>query len=305
MKILIVGLVKDVQLLRLQEEGKKRGHKVEGCYAADLVLDCNNDGFDAFLADGRRLKDYDLVYLMVSSKRWEWYTAAYYLSENFGTLIVNRKTVEPNYKYYLTPAIDYLRQTQNDLPYPASCIVFNKKGAEAIIGKFAYYPVVVKTSSGRQGKGVYLCHNFDEVKGAIEEIHQTGVQAVVIREFIPNDGDLRIFTVGYKAIGAMKRIPTREGEFRSNISQGGRGEKFDLENYPEIKEIAEEAAKVSRTEIAGVDIIINKETGQPYVLEVNPSPQFEGLEKYTGVNAALEIIKYFESLYSTKPGLAE
>lgn len=302
MRILIAGLVKNIQLLRLQEEGAKRGHQVEGCYAADLVLDCSNSGFDAFLADGRRLKDYDLIYLMVGNRRWEWYTAASYLADNFGTLIVNRKTVEAGYKYYLTPAIDYLRQTQNNLPYPASCVVFNKKGAKSVIDKFNY-PVIVKTSAGRQGRGVYLCHNFDEVKNAIEQIHQTGVKAVVIREFIPNDGDLRIFTVGFKAIGAMKRIPTREGEFRSNISQGGRGEKFDLDNYPEIKQIAENAAKVSRTEIAGVDIIINKETGKPYILEVNPSPQFEGLEKYTGVNVALEIIKYFESLckHSTTP----
>lgn len=302
MRILIAGLVKNIQLLRLQEEGAKRGHQVEGCYAADLVLDCSNSGFDAFLADGRRLKDYDLIYLMVGNRRWEWYTAASYLADNFGTLIVNRKTVEAGYKYYLTPAIDYLRQTQNNLPYPASCVVFNKKGAKSVIDKFNY-PVIVKTSAGRQGRGVYLCHNFDEVKNAIEQIHQTGVKAVVIREFIPNDGDLRIFTVGFKAIGAMKRIPTREEEFRSNISQGGRGEKFDLDNYPEIKQIAENAAKVSRTEIAGVDIIINKETGKPYILEVNPSPQFEGLEKYTGVNVALEIIKYFESLckHSTTP----
>lgn len=295
MRILIAGLVKNIQLLRLQEEGAKYGHQVEGCYAADLVLDCNNSGFDAFLADGRQLKDYDLIYLIVGSRRWEWYTAASYLADNFGTLIVNGKTVEAGYKYYLTPAIDYLRQTQNNLPYPASCVVFNKKGAKAVIDKFNY-PVIVKTSAGRQGRGVYLCHNFDEVENAIEQIHQTGVKAVVIREFIPNDGDLRIFTVGFKAIGAMKRIPTREGEFRSNISQGGRGEKFEIDNYPEIKQIAENAAKVSRTEIAGVDIIINKETGKPYILEVNPSPQFEGLEKYTGVNAALEIIKYFESL---------
>lgn len=301
MKILIAGLVTNIQLLRLQEEGKKRGHLVDGCYAADLVLDCRETDFDAFLADGRKLKDYDLIYLMVGNRRWEWYTAASYLAENFGVVIVNKKAIETDYEYYLTPAIDYLRQTQNNLPYPDSSVVFNEKGAKAVIEKFSY-PVIVKTSAGRQGRGVYLCKSFGEVKNAIKEIHQTKVKSVVIRKFIPNDGDLRIFTVGYRAIGAMKRIPTREGEFRSNISQGGRGEKFDIENYPEIKSIAEKAAEITRTEIAGVDIIIDKNTGKPYILEVNPSPQFEGLEKFTGVNAALEIIKYFEFLYAQRAG---
>ena len=62
------------------------------------------------------------------------------------------------------------------------------------------------------------------------------------------------------------------------------------------KELAEKAAQITKTEIAGVDIIINKETGELYILEVNPAPQFEGLEKYTGVNVAVTIIEYFESL---------
>jgi RimK family alpha-L-glutamate ligase len=179
------------------------------------------------------------------------------------------------------------------LPYPKSAVVFNEKGAKEALKSFPF-PLVVKTSAGRQGKGVFLCKSFQDVLAAIEEIHNQGVEAVVIREFIPNDGDLRIFTVGYKAIGAMKRSPTKKDEFRSNISLGGRGEKFELGNYPEIKSIAESAAEVMRTEIAGVDIIIHKETARPYILEVNPSPQFEGFEKYTGVNAAEKIIEYFE-----------
>jgi RimK family alpha-L-glutamate ligase len=301
MKILIAGLVENIQVVRLKEEAEKRGHLVEGCYAADLMLKFNDNFFEPTLADGRKLSDYDLIYFVVGNRRWEWYTAGLYLAEKFGTIIVNQKTIDPNYNYYLTPAIDYLRQAQANLPYPKSTVVFNLKGAKMAMEDFSY-PVIVKTSAGRQGRGVFLCNNFDEVKSALESVHETGVQAVVIREFVPNDGDLRIFTVGYKAIGAMKRMPTREGEFRSNISQGGRGEKFDIENYPEIRKIAENAAEITRTEIAGVDIIINKNTGKPYILEVNPSPQFEGLEKFTGVNAALEIVKYFEELYNRKYG---
>lgn len=296
MKILIAGLVENIQVVRLREEGERRGHIVDGCYATDLILDCRSDFFDAYLADGRKLSDYDLIYLVVSNRRWEWYTACLYLSKNFGTVIVNQKSIASDYNYYLTPAIDYLRQTESNLPYPDSAVVFNIKGAKIAIDKFSY-PVIVKTSMGRQGTGVYLCNNFSDVDNAINEIHKTQAKSAIIREFIPNDGDLRIFTVGYKAIGAMKRVPTREGEFRSNISQGGKGEKFDLEKYPEIKDLAEKAARVTRNEIAGVDIIINKNTGKFYILEVNPSPQFEGLEKYTGINVAREIIKYFESLY--------
>ncbi|BCX15037.1 MAG: hypothetical protein KatS3mg088_720 [Patescibacteria group bacterium] len=35
MKILIAGLVENIQVVRLREEGEKRGHVVDGCYATD------------------------------------------------------------------------------------------------------------------------------------------------------------------------------------------------------------------------------------------------------------------------------
>jgi len=295
MKILIAGLVKNIQVERLREEGKKRGHEVDGCYDSSLVLKCSQDEFSPVMADGKDLSSYDLIYLMAGKRRWEWYTACYFLAKKYGTTIVNQKTISIDYNYFLTPAIDYLRQTEKGLDYPMSALVFNEKGAKEVINEFSY-PVIVKTSAGRQGRGVHLCQSFDDVVGAIEETHASGVESVVIREFVPNDGDIRVFCVGYRAIGAMKRTPTREGEFRSNISQGGKGEKFDINNYPDIQELAENAARVTRTEIAGVDVIINKETQKPYILEVNPSPQFEGLEKFTKVNAAEEIIKYFENV---------
>lgn|SRR3972149_2771 len=293
MKILIAGLVKNIQLQRLQVEGSIRGHIVEGCYASDLIIMAENGKFEANIK-GKKLNEYDLIYMIVGKRRWEWYTAAYFLNKNFGTLIVNNKIVDPNYNYFLTPALDYLKQSENTLPFPKSAVVFNPKEIDSVLEEF-HLPVIVKTSIGRQGRGVYLAKSRDEVKKAAKAILATNTYSFIIREFIPNDGDIRVFIVGGKAIGAMKRIP-KTGEFRSNISQGGNGEKFDLEIYPNVKELAEKAAQITKTEIAGVDIIINKETGELYILEVNPAPQFEGLERYTGVNVAVTIIEYFESL---------
>lgn len=295
MKILVAGLVKNEQLLRLKKEGEARGHIVEGCFGSDLIINAEKDLFEPVLIDGRSLKDFDLIYFMVSKSRWEWYTAAFFLNQKYQTLIVNQKTIARDYNYYLTPAIDYLKQTRDNLNYPKSAVILNEKGAELAMRQFSY-PVIVKTSAGRQGKGVYLCRNFEDIVRAIKKTHEQNVSSLIIRQFIPNDGDIRVFCVGYKAIGAMKRIPTKEGEFRSNISLGGRGEVYDYKNNPFVTYLAENAARVTRTEIAGVDIIIDKNDGTPYILEVNPSPQFAGLEEYAGVNAALEIIKYFESL---------
>jgi len=293
MNILIVGLKNNDQLVRLKKEGEKRGHQIKGVLTSELVIRTGRNNFDPTLR-GEPMTQYDLIYLWTLGKRrWEWYTACYWLSLK-GVKIVYQKTVSPDYLYYLTPAIDYLRQYQNNLPFPKSAIVFNARSVSSILGDFEF-PLIMKVSEGRQGKGVFKVENEAELKAKINELKDVS-SSFVVREFIPNDGDVRVFTVGYKAIGAMKRMATREGEFRSNISQGGVGENFDLKNRPEIREIAEKLSEITRTEIAGVDIIINKDTGQPYILEINPGPQFTGFEKYTGVNAALEIIKYFEKI---------
>lgn len=296
MRILIVGLVKSPQLARLIEEGTKRGHEVEGCYTSELTIFTDAFGFEPSLR-GKPF-DYDLIYLWtVGKRRWEWYTLAHYLSGK-GVKIVSSKVVDTSYLYYLSPAIDYLKQQENGLMFPKSAVLFSSKSVDSVVPKFSF-PLILKTSTGRQGKGVFKIETVEELKKKIKELQDVS-PSFVIREFIPNDGDIRIFTVGYKAIGAMKRTPTAKGEFRSNISVGGKGEEFDLNTNPEVREMAERLSKLTRTEIAGVDIMLHQETREPYILEINPGPQFTGLEKYTSTNAALEIVKYFENISSTK-----
>jgi ribosomal protein S6--L-glutamate ligase len=298
MKILIPGLVNNIQLKRLASEGKTRGHSVEGCYASDLVVYVDGRNFTP-IVPGKDLKSFDLVYLMVSKRRWEWYCAVSYLHEKYKTVVINQKIVDPKYQFFLTPLSDYFRQYEEKVAFPKSAVIYSSKMFDLVENMFEY-PLVLKPVLGRKGKSVYKVENKEELVVRTNEILEDSL-AVVVREFIPNDGDIRVFTVGYRAIGAMKRIPPEE-DFRSNISVGGRGEKFDLEKNSEVRKLAEKASFITRTEVAGVDIIIDKLSGKCYVLEVNPSPQFEGLEKYTGVNAAMEIIKYFEKIYLDSGG---
>lgn len=294
MNILIVGLKNNQQLSRLVEEGKSRGHEVKGCYTSDLLIKASSKDFTPTLK-GESFEKFDVIYLWaVCKRRWEWVTAASFLAKKYNIKIVNNKVIDPTFEYYLTPAVDYLRQLENGVNFPESFIVFNSKAVEQIRNNL-HFPIIVKMANGRQGKGVYKADSLEELKKYIDKIDTESGQPAVIREFIPNDGDIRVFTVGYKAIGAMKRTP-KLGDFRSNISQGGSGAPFDLNSNPVVKEVAERLSEITRTEIAGVDIILHKDTGEAFVLEVNPGPQFSGLEQYTSTNAALEIIKYFETL---------
>jgi RimK family alpha-L-glutamate ligase len=300
MRILVVGLVKNPQLARVKEEGKKRGHEVDGCYVSDLVIEASIDQFKPSL-QGKILEDYNVIYLWALGKKsWEWYVACSYLHENYQTVVVNYKTIDPSYKLFSTAVSTYYKLHKEGILFPKSTLIFSPKSVDEAIKSYKM-PVIVKASRGRQGKSVFKTSSVAEIKKITKEMGEEK-KAAIIREFIPNDGDVRVFTVGFKAIGAMKRIPTDPGEFRSNISVGGRGENYELDKSPEVRKIAERMSEITATEIAGVDIMLHKVTGKPYVLEVNPGPQFTGFEKYTGVNAAEEIVKYFEKLYKGRDG---
>ncbi len=83
----------------------------------------------------------------------------------------------------------------------------------------------------------------------------------------------------------IKRSRIDDSTHVNNTSQGGLGELVDVASFPDdLKEIAVKAAKaVGRLDMSGVDIIIDNQTGKPYVLEVNKSPQIE-----TGSNVAIK-----------------
>lgn len=151
-------------------------------------------------------------------------------------------------------------------------------------------PVVIKVLEGTQGIGVNLAMTLEEADLLLDE--HNGLQSrVIVQEFIKEAGgaDLRAFVVGGRVVGAMKR-QAKEGEFRSNLHQGGSAIRVQLTEDEEDTAIA--AARSLGLGVCGVDIL--QSSRGPLVLEVNSSPGLEGIEEATGENIAGAIIKYIE-----------
>ena len=151
-------------------------------------------------------------------------------------------------------------------------------------------PVVIKILEGTQGLGVVLAENRNAAKSVIEAFHSLKVR-IIMQEFIAEakGADIRAFVVDGKVVGAMKR-QAKEGEFRSNLHQGGSASVVRLN--AEEKETALRAAKALGLGVAGVDMLQSKRG--PLVMEVNSSPGLEGIEKATGKDIAGKIIQYME-----------
>jgi len=149
-------------------------------------------------------------------------------------------------------------------------------------------PLIVKLLEGTQGYGVVLAPTKKAAQSIIEAFHSMKAR-VIVQEFIQESkgADIRAFIVNGKVVGAMKR-QGKEGEFRSNLHQGGSGSLIKLSKKE--REAALTAAQAMGLPIAGVDLL-QSERG-PLVLEVNSSPGLEGIEKSTEKDIAGSIIKY-------------
>ena len=147
------------------------------------------------------------------------------------------------------------------------------------------WPLVIKEAYGSFGEQVYLANNYDEAKKIIEHI---GYKDFLIQEFISSSKgkDIRINVVGDRAIVSMLR--ENKEDFRSNISSGGNGTKYEPEL--EYKELAIKSAKALGLSFAGVDVMFGEDG--PIICEVNSNPQFASTLKATGINLADYIAEY-------------
>ncbi len=180
---------------------------------------------------------------------------------------------------------------------PKTVFTNYSKEVKKIVESVGGAPLIVKLLEGTQGYGVVLAPTKKAAESIVEAFHSMKAR-VIVQEFIEEakGADIRAFVINNKVVGAMKR-QGKEGEFRSNLHQGGTGELIKLSKKE--RQIALTAAKAMGLSVAGVDML-QSERG-PLVLEVNSSPGLEGIEKTTNKDIASEVVNYVvELIESTK-----
>lgn len=185
--------------------------------------------------------------------------------------------------------------------YPKSAYIETWSDLESFL-RGASFPLIVKLSQGgRHGMGTFWIREYGDLtklKEILEERKEKAkikgekipmVRGFLVQEYIENDGDYRVMTVGYKCIGGFKR-QVKEEKLILNKSQGN---SIGLQEIPEaVVRTAEAAAKALGVEVAGTDMVISKKTGEVYIIEVNEAPQFKVFEKRTKINAPRKILEY-------------
>ena len=177
----------------------------------------------------------------------------------------------------------------SNLPVPKTLLVKHPINIEWV-EKNINFPVIIKTLSGSYGAGVFLAENKKQLEQLIKmaEITKKSYN-IIVQEFIKDSWgkDIRVFVLNGKVIGCMMRQAT-DDDFRANITRGGEGIPYQITD--EIEWLGGESARLLHLDIAGVDLLFNN--GSYSICEVNSSPGFEGMDKYTNTNIAEDIVNF-------------
>ncbi|HYN53421.1 MAG TPA: RimK family alpha-L-glutamate ligase [Methylotenera sp.] len=180
---------------------------------------------------------------------------------------------------------------QHGVATPDTWVCESRREAENIRQNAALHhqQLVIKPLFGSQGLGVrkLLAH---ETLPVPMEMHVDGVyylQQLIVTADAPHD--YRLFVVNGKVIAAMKRTGA---SWVNNVAAGGRCEAIQPNEM--MTQLALQAALAVDIDYCGVDII-QAETGEYYVLEVNSIPAWKGLQSVTQVNIAALLVDDFLS----------
>ena len=272
---------------RMVEEAKAAGHKVQVIdpLTGDIMLERHKP---TVIYKGEKLEKPDAIIPRIGASITFYGTAIVRQFEAMQcfTTVSSQALVRSRDKLQ---SLQCLSSSGIDMPKT----VFTNFGmhTDAILKMVDGPPVVIKVLEGTQGIGVNLAENFESAQ-TILEAYNTMQSRVIAQEFIKEAGgaDLRVFVIGDKVVGAMKR-QAMEGEFRSNLHRGGTAQKISLSQEEELTALG--AAKSLGLGVCGVDLL--QSSRGPLVLEVNSSPGLEGIEGATNYNIAQEIIKFIES----------
>ena len=271
---------------KLIEEFKKQDIKVRVVQPDDVDIFVDRDDRKSILVAGRTRQLPDFVMPRTGSGTTYFIKAIIRHLERLGVVLINGSDAIDNVKDKL-----YTQQIlgESNLPVPKTLLVkhpINLEWVETNIN----FPVIIKTLSGSFGAGVFLAETKKQLEQLVKmaEITKPSYN-IIVQEFIKDSWgkDLRVFILNGKVIGCMMRQAT-DGDFRANITRGGEGIPYQITE--DIEWLGGESARLLGLDIAGVDLLFDE--GNYRICEVNSSPGFEGMDKFTKTNIAEDIVNF-------------
>ncbi len=275
---------------RLVEAAEIRGHQVRVVDYLRCYMNVTSHN-PQVLYRGESL-EFDAVVARIAPIRTFYGTAVVRQFEMMGVYTVNESQA-------ISRSRDKLRSLQilsrTDVGMPRTGFAYATQDIDGLIESVGGTPLVIKLLEGTQGVGVVLVESKSAARSVIDAFRQLEAD-ILVQEFIEESRgtDVRCLVIGNKVVAAVERRSV-DGEFRSNLHQGGEAHQVKLTAAE--RKTASMATKALGLEFAGVDIL--RSDRGPLVLEVNSSPGMQGVETASGADVAGMMIEHVEMKLAT------
>ena len=205
--------------------------------------------------------------------------------EDRGIPVLNSpRAIERTVDKFYTSAL--LREA--GLPTPETVVCERASDALEAVAQFG--DAVIKPIFGSMGHGMVRVADLEVARRVTKPLEQARA-VFYVQRFVEHGGrDVRVLVVDGRVVGAIERTAA-PGEWRTNVSLGGRATPYDLPQP--WADLAVRAAAAVGADYAGVDLLPSLD-GEVSVLEVNGIPGWQGLQGSTSVDVALAIVECLE-----------
>jgi RimK family alpha-L-glutamate ligase len=179
------------------------------------------------------------------------------------------------------------------LPTPETMVC--EGAADAMAAVRAMGEVIFKPIFGSMGHGMVRVADPEVAFRVVRALEQVRAVFYVQRAVDHGGRDVRVFVIGGRVFGAIERRAP-DGEWRTNVSNGGSARPFDLPAAWE--QLALRAAAAVGADYAGVDLLPSRD-GAVFVLEVNGIPGWQGLQQATQLDVAGAIVDHLVTRAAT------
>eukprot|EP00474_Spongospora_subterranea_P003518 CRZ03976.1 hypothetical protein [Spongospora subterranea] len=240
------------------------------------------DGLEDILYDGLKIDMPDIVLVRTGASVDYFGLAVVRQIEKMGVTVVNGcQSIEISRDKLQTMQV----MAAHGLPIAKTLLAKFPINLKVVEDNFVY-PIIVKKSSGSQGKGIILVKDHEHLEDLADLLDPK--EPLIFQEFLSHSKgrDLRVLVVGGRVVTCMMRVANKG--FKANVHQGGSVRPVTIS--PQVEWLVLEATRLTGLDIAGVDLLIDKDTYK--ICEINSSPGFEGLEKATGFDVASATLAY-------------
>ncbi len=272
---------------RLVAAGEARGHKVDVINVLHCCVNISDSG-QSIHYRGEILPAYDVVIPRIGASITGYGLAIVRQFESLGTYTL---TTAEGIRRSRDKLLAHQVLARGHVPMPITVYGRSTEDTKDMINMVKGAPLILKLLQGSQGESVILAETGKAAKAVIQAFR--GLKAdFLVQEYIKESAgsDIRVLVLDNKVIAAMERR-SQDGDFRSNIHQGGKAYRIKL--TPEERKMAIRATRMLGLKFAGVDLLRRSEGGS-YFIEANSTPGIEGIEGLTKRDIASKVIEFIE-----------